>query len=614
MRSDTKQKGIGLIEIMVALVVVAIGILGIAQLQTKVVRSASDANARAIAAVLAQKKIDQLRSFNFLSTNNTEFGAGDFAFDEITSESAVTISDALSNTQFQLTTNLVGDYYYGATDFTAATTSGTGTPDFKVVEVLVTWTDIDNSSQQYKVKTVIDGYPPQFSSLKGNSTVGSSPPIIPYTPEAAPDVVPVTLDIGDKKKESSKPVPEVSKKGDSTTVSFETVTYNNIDVVNNLADTVKREDFLTAKCLCRNGPSSNSSQILEGSTTWSEQDLQLEDITDLVSVTPPINDTDVDNSGGELQAAECSICCRDGEDTASGFKSCRLKRIDGVYRIMDEWKMVAFNVIPSSYFNNGDDGDSDDSLAAMDNTKQAANIARYSDYVISVLRNALGTIEAAADRQTAYESLSVDTSFNAYSDVNDYLTDGVDHTQMTVESTSLADILNDISSAITPTSNRRQLQVRAVYLDFPPEGIYESGLYDETDVPLDRVPFFENNFTEVAGWIPDVNVGQDGAGTGDQTFDANYTDNHDDMDGADCVNDDDPVTGRNYVTNEDFFYASGGSTTDCSLIASRGMVYPFVSASQAVNTIMFTGNDGIVDFNVTNASTATDTIIMEINP
>jgi len=62
-----KQKGVGLIEVLIATVVIAIGLLGVASLQTGFLSGSGDNKARAEALVLAEQKLEELR-------NNAEIG------------------------------------------------------------------------------------------------------------------------------------------------------------------------------------------------------------------------------------------------------------------------------------------------------------------------------------------------------------------------------------------------------------------------------------------------------------------------------------------------------------------------------------------------------------
>ena len=55
------QKGIGLIEVLIAGIVFAVGIIAVVQLQGDFFRNSSAANARSIAMSLAEEKIEDLR-------------------------------------------------------------------------------------------------------------------------------------------------------------------------------------------------------------------------------------------------------------------------------------------------------------------------------------------------------------------------------------------------------------------------------------------------------------------------------------------------------------------------------------------------------------------------
>ena len=58
-----RQRGIGLIEILVAVVILAVGFLALAALQGTVTLSAADSRARTSATSMANEKLEELRSF-----------------------------------------------------------------------------------------------------------------------------------------------------------------------------------------------------------------------------------------------------------------------------------------------------------------------------------------------------------------------------------------------------------------------------------------------------------------------------------------------------------------------------------------------------------------------
>ena len=285
----------------------------------------------------------------------------------------------------------------------------------------------------------------------------------------------------------------------------------------------------------------------------------LQDVTSTISVTSSdYSATTVDAGGGDTPHFSCDTCCRDSADVSgSSFKACRMKRIDGIYRIYEPWKMIAFNIIPSSYFNTGTGASgatASNSLSGMDTATQASNISLYSEYVKSVVRNALSIIQATSAVSSFVNVIGAST---------------IDHKKFTV------------------SGDAREYQVRSLYIDIPLSDIYEGGIYGPvaamgvSEVPLDRIPFFENNFTQVAGWAPDKD---------NLSFTSTYTTLHDAVAKAGCTKATGPST-RNYVTNDEI-------VNTCEDVISRGVFNPIVAASlvpTTVSAVMFTSNDGVVD-------------------
>ncbi len=585
------HSGFSLIEVMVALLVLALGILAISKLQGTLIRNGSDANKRSVAASLAQKKVDDLKSFATLKADVNGDGVVDSwssaATWPLSQQSFEFIDDneggiiapgaySFGELDYQLSWDVTPYFYNEGVSNPASTAAATVVSRFKDVSVTVAWLDETGVTSSVELSTVIDAYSAVNTGNDATNTGGNAP-IIPYTPKQAPDVIPVSLDTDDGlKKETAKPLPDISKKGDSTSTQFSTVTYNTV------LDTVRREDFKTVACLCTSAGATPTSQIIKGTTVWDSENLKLADVAE-DHVVSTISKTKVDNSGGELQDVDCDVCCRDSADNVSGgnYKACRLKRIDGIYRLYDPWKMIAFNLIPASYF------DASAALPTIDMSALVAqdNIDTYSDYVTDLVRARLKLNEAT------FDASGVDTNFAP---------DDFQGADLILHRTFNVGV-----------ANNRQLQARAVFMDYPPVGIYSdcascaAATFPEDVVPLDRVPFTEVNLTQLAGWNPDRN---------DTVFPSDYTANpasgsggHDNVDNN--CNPASPPAGRNYVTND-------AIENGCETNLSRGMFYPAtVNASEAVQTIIYTSNDGVVDKKVyTSASTATATIDLIVEP
>jgi len=561
--NTSKNNGFSLIEVLIAVLVLGIGILAVSKLQTSLIRSGSDANHRSVAANIAQRKIDDLRRFSYIttseSTNTADLWNGSItsplslAYNLIsTDEGGLLTSPVTIGKQAYSFSWTVADYYYSGSETIATTTpSGADHSDFKTVHLAVTWDGVgDDTNNIVSFDSIIHSYAFSSSALDQSYSTGGSPPVVTYKALNAPDVIPISLEVDNLKKETSKPVPEVSKKANSTEVSFETVTYNTGN------DTIRREEFRTVSCKCKNQAGSNT--ITRGLTTWDSIESEYIDYIVTLDGTGKTKIADLDNEA----SVACPICCNNGREGAGvtsadlsatgNLQVCRMKRVNGVLRVFRPWKMVAFNIIPASYFNDNPRG-----LLGMTSVTQTNNIATYSKYVTGTIRDLLFNYTTSAE---LYALSTIDTSFSSTANSFININPVVSHTNVTYSTT-------------------RPFQVRAVYMDYPPNGIYEGEgegtNYTATNVPLDRIPFYEVNMTELAGWYPD-----DDNPTQTGTY---YTNDHDNSD--DCS----LSSSANCVTNEELVDTG----------YSRGEFNANLNLPTTISSVIFTSNDGIVNQQVT---------------
>ncbi len=395
MNTRYNSRGFSLIEVMVALLVLALGILGISKLQSTLIRTSSDANQRAVALSIAQEKIDDLKSFSKVGTTDVWAIAGDGLSSNLSADNLAFIhiddnvggapvgTDSLlanqeiarGNTVYNLTWD-VTDYEFDSGAMTAASLA-TATIDFKEVTIDVSWIDEISSQQSVSLSTIIDSRNPALTALSAAGKVGAAPPVAEYTPEAAPDVINVEVDTGGNRfRQTSKPLPDAISQGQdaNTVVSFEVVTYSNYDGpvtgLNFVADTI--EEFVTVDCECKFSTSNSVSRTAAHIQWDPDTNTRFDYPGDLVSkqtATPTGNVNAVD----EL----CTTCCRDHHDvndpskpvyvpgTTGGnhihykedgtpasqgsgntyIESCRMKRIDGIYRVFQDWSLYDLTVI-----------------------------------------------------------------------------------------------------------------------------------------------------------------------------------------------------------------------------------------------------------------------------
>jgi type IV pilus modification protein PilV len=129
-------RGFSLLEALVALLVMAFGMLAIAGMQAALMRSSDAAKQRSEAVRLAQLKLEELRSFDGISTGSYTFGT-----DVVASSDAVT--PGASNTSFTRSWTVMR---------ADGTTAATVDDSQKWISVTVDWADREGASQQTPVR------------------------------------------------------------------------------------------------------------------------------------------------------------------------------------------------------------------------------------------------------------------------------------------------------------------------------------------------------------------------------------------------------------------------------------------------------------------------------
>lgn len=174
LRRTPSQKGFGLLEVLITVVVLAITLVALAGLQALLLQGGAYAKARSVALNLAQAKLEDLRGFTELELPTSSSGI--FTYQEIGSNtggaenmdgtlvnpgsSSMTVSDVTYGQAW----TVVSYYYCGANQSPSTSNCGSAKPypDFKVVTVRVTWTDpIDpGSTQSVELESTISATDP----------------------------------------------------------------------------------------------------------------------------------------------------------------------------------------------------------------------------------------------------------------------------------------------------------------------------------------------------------------------------------------------------------------------------------------------------------------------
>lgn len=344
-RSTVKESGFSLIEVMVAIVVLATGILALTVLQLSMTRAATAAKTESFAMGYAQQELERLRG-----------QAGSLAgYTSLTDTALVAIagSGAVTGTDFFKTVDVKRYVTSTATPFSVAvpgfalnTTSDVTSPDplisvpeYKQIQVDVSWTGADAVAHRVRAFDIVDELAFSGSTnllADADSGGGGSPIIIQSKSTTGMDgtgVIPIaTGGAAGEATAASNPKPLVDNSTGTAATSFNVLTYLDLSTPNIKLQREIETQMLSCKC---HFTATSSTNVLDSSamrpTAW-DGSFYASPITVLVSeITgvpasskaasevysstvrgrPAVVSRDINQS--EL----CDSCCRDHHDPSS---------------------------------------------------------------------------------------------------------------------------------------------------------------------------------------------------------------------------------------------------------------------------------------------------------
>ena len=478
------QKDIGLIGVLISAVVFAVGITAVVQLQGTFFKSSSVTNAMSI----AEEKIEDLRGFQVTDSTDGDIfdftsilanGGGHCTEQVNDNKCSLAIPSGIvnkDNISFNRSWTVTDYYYNGAPDNRVVTTLPNGDIVQKQVTVTVNWTDIDGSLQTANLSTIINKFSGASSTGLLTSHIGGSGemPVLPYTPGTDARVIPISVGT-DTKRETM--VPSSQTVGDYSRTKFIAYTYSIGGTL------VRQEEFQNVACDCvfdGTGDANNKTYAAAHHLWNTATDTYIDVDGDLVS----------DKVKGRATRSEplCDICCRDHHDSSSvkfkfdPFRSsddftsgdhkhyhgtnpvtsgqyleaCRLKRVNGNWRVFEDWNLVKITVLPLSDL--------------TDNTTKAT----YTAYVQAVIDEYLD------ERKVSGESLS---SHPVKPSTLDHTVSG-----------------NYVTMSV---GNERELTGRGVYLDYI-DSEHLNKVQEKKSAGLDyllHLPFYELEVAPVSDWL-----------------------------------------------------------------------------------------------------------------
>jgi Tfp pilus assembly protein PilV len=173
-RPHRSEAGFTLMEALIALLIMAFGMLAIAGFQTSLSRNSEVAKQRAEAVRLAQQKIEDLRSFSQLSSSAT--GVVDYANDVVSGSDTITGGSTYNTTTYSSNTAFTRTWTVTKDGTNSYASDGSDLQ--KWINVSVAWTDRTGTNQSVTLNSVISRSDPQkinFLASNSGSTTNRQP-------------------------------------------------------------------------------------------------------------------------------------------------------------------------------------------------------------------------------------------------------------------------------------------------------------------------------------------------------------------------------------------------------------------------------------------------------
>ncbi|MFC1720174.1 hypothetical protein ACFL00_03435 [Pseudomonadota bacterium] len=504
-------RGFALLDVVLAIVIFAVGMLALASLQTNLTRSSVDANTRTVAANVGEETLERLRAFRRVSTDPDGVV---FAFADI-DDAYVGGTVNRGGIDYTVTGNVTG-YNFEGLDKTTVTKIDPAVAgaiyDFKLVELNVAWdnnqsfqvdetTQVSNTDMNtglITIKEVIPSIPSLATAAVAATDEGMGGVRVNYNPGENPDIIKLTLgDSLGKFKEATSPAPDVIR-GDHIETWFDVVTYSQADPLAQ-ATFLRREEFLAVSCECDLETEPDEADYGLKPTLWNGVAYTEGEKVDKPIGTAPNN----------VQQSEfCGICCRDHHDGNGNTSEDVYDRANALGQNVDHGHYArdrSGNIITTPV---GDGGRyleacrlvrKDGFMRVTQDAKQAALVGFPEGY------------------------LELDEGANLYSD---YVVDAVDDYYTGSQSSFTQPDLTDFSArdpdgpgTDLPTAtfaNSQQLRSRAIYTDYLTGAAQDviddcfpqdvSGtpnadcLAPGASSPLEIYPFFDLQMTWLARW------------------------------------------------------------------------------------------------------------------
>ncbi len=511
-RRNGHDSGFSLIEILIAVVVLATGLLALTALQGRLAQASAEAKTRSRVASMLATRMEELRAGQYSNaaldvatgtgTTTTTFACTSGApvwLCAAQTESAIT---GLGVTQ--QVNRWTSAISAGAFAVSGTAAANLAIPEFKRIILTATWNDATGAGHTLSVSSDVSPLSLTSNTIprSPNSGTAGGNAIVRQDNPAGPGVIPIAIGGGDATA-ASNPRPEIMGKNNNQSIvgtRFDVLTYEGLS---GAAVIQRRVETAVISCKCEYGAGGvNLGEIYRTAQWPAEWTGERYEVVAPSGATVAPGDALTSKSGPVANATQsplCTECCRDHHDAAANavkfdpvrtgtyerynasltavgvtngtqyINACRLVRVDGFWRTATDMYNKHFGLI---------------------NTASVGGVSAKS-----------GAPDATA--VTSYQA-SVKGFLAAYTGGAPNITNPADGGGVT----------GTININAPPTLDERYLHARGLYVDYlnqkAMDRITKARLPancpggDYTECTLPYLPFTTINATELAYWEPQI--------------------------------------------------------------------------------------------------------------
>lgn len=509
-RRNGHDSGFSLIEILIAVVILATGLLALTALQGRLAQASAEAKTRSRVASMLASRLEELRAGQYSNAAlDVASGSGSttttFACSNgtpvwlCTAQTESGVSALGVSQQVARWTSAIGAGSFAVSGTAAANLA---VPEFKRIILTATWTDATNGNHQLSVSSDVSPLSLTSNTIPRSPNTGDNggKAIVRQDNPAGPGVIPIAIGGGDATA-ASNPRPEVIGRRNNESVvgtRFDVLTYEGLSGASVIQ---RRVETAVIACTCQYGAGgTNFGEIYQEAQWPAEWTGERYEVAKPGTTAP--GDVLASKSGpksGVDQSPLCTECCRDHHDAAANatkfdpvrtgtyvkynaslvavgttngtsyIDACRLIRVDGFWRTATDMYAKHFGLI---------------------NTTTVAGVA---------LKSAAPSTTAVTTYQAAVKSYLAGYTGGAASIAN--AADG-------------GQVSGTVNINAPSPVDERYLHARGLYVDYLTQAARDriikarlaanctSGDYTECTLPF--LPFTTINNTELSYWEPRV--------------------------------------------------------------------------------------------------------------